>query len=125
MKKLLRFLVFVLMVGGAYAQSKLPACQGTDESRWTNCFGTATYTKDKKYPGEFKVDDQSQYVGEWKDGNMHGNGVLHFSPADKWYSFIWHLEGWKVFRVDIFELLICIESKINSCKHRQDQRLQV
>ena len=89
MKNLLRFLAIVLTVGGAYAQSNLPACQGTDESTWTNCFGTATYTKDKKYPGEFKVDDESQYVGEWKDGNFNGQGIEYRANGYGGRSGIW------------------------------------
>ena len=40
MKYLLRLVVVILMVGSAYAQSYLRACQGSDTSRWSNCVGT-------------------------------------------------------------------------------------
>jgi hypothetical protein len=44
MKNLLRFLAFVLMVGSAYAQNNLPACQGRETAKWSDCFGTVTLT---------------------------------------------------------------------------------
>jgi len=69
--------------------SRLPPCQGTDESRWTNCFGIATYTKDKKYGGEFKDGDESQYVGEWKDGNFNGQGIEYRANGYMGRSGIW------------------------------------
>ena len=73
MKNILRFLAFVLMVGSVYAQSNLPVCQGTDESRWTNCFGTKTY-----YPSSNK------YVGEWKDGKRDGQGTMTYTSGEKY-----------------------------------------
>jgi hypothetical protein len=95
MKYLLRLLV-VLMMGSAYAQSNLPACQGSDVLKWTNCFGTETYAADSdKYVGEFKDGKRNgqgtytfgaysqwkgdKYVGEWKDGNRNGQGTYTFA----------------------------------------------
>ena len=63
-------------------QSNLPACQG---SRWTNCFGSLTYSNGDKYVGEWKDGNRSgqgtytfangaNYVGEFKDGKFHGQG---------------------------------------------------
>ena len=60
-----RFVLLCLMAGSAFAQSSLPACQGSDVSRWTNCFGTTTY---------FISGDK--YVGEFKDGNPNGQGTF-------------------------------------------------
>ena len=85
MKNLLRLLAFVLMVGGAYAQSNLPACQGSDVSKWTNCFGTQVYPLGGKYVGEWKdgvynrqgtytFPDGAIYIGEYKDGKWNGQG---------------------------------------------------
>jgi hypothetical protein len=51
----------------------LPACQGKDESRWTNCFGTKTY-----YPSGNK------YVGEWKDGKRDGQGTMTDTVGEKY-----------------------------------------
>ena len=53
MKNLLRFIAFVLMVGGAYAQSNLPACRGSDVSKWNKCVGTATFASGNKYAGDY------------------------------------------------------------------------
>ena len=71
MKNLLRFLAFIWMVEGAYAQSNLPACQGRDESLWTNCFGT-------------QVVKNGVYVGEYKNGNYNGQGAFTFSDGSKY-----------------------------------------
>lgn len=65
MKNLLRFLAFVLMVGGAYAQSVLPACPPS--GYFHNCFGTFTYSSGMKY------------VGEWRDDKYNGQGVLIYA----------------------------------------------
>lgn len=67
MKNLLRFLAFVLMVGGAYAQSNLPACIGKDTAKWSNCFGIEAYPSGTKY------------VGEFINGKPHGQGSFHAS----------------------------------------------
>jgi hypothetical protein len=64
-------LILVLMAGTAHGQSILPACQGGDKNRWSNCTGTAT----------FKT---SVYVGEFKDGKSHGQGTETFANGDKY-----------------------------------------
>ena len=83
MKLLLRLLLLAMM-GCAYAQNNLPACQGSDSSRWTNCFGVLK-TIGGIYEGEF-IDGKrhgkgtetyssgSQYFGEWKSGAYSGHG---------------------------------------------------
>ena len=72
MKNILQSLAFVLMVGGAYAQSNLPACQGSDVSKWTNCFGTQVYPLGGKY------------VGEWKDNKLDGLGKFKWPDGRKY-----------------------------------------
>jgi len=52
MRKLIIF-ILACCLGSAIAQSSLPACQG-EVSKWTNCYGTVTYTDGGKYVGEFK-----------------------------------------------------------------------
>ena len=44
-------------------ETSLPSCEGTDYTKWTNCYG------------EFKF-PRNTYKGEWKDGQFHGQGVL-------------------------------------------------
>lgn len=65
MKNLLRFIALVLMVGGAYAQSVLPACPPS--GYFHNCFGTFTYSSGMKY------------VGEWRDDKYNGQGALFYA----------------------------------------------
>ena len=85
-----RILAIALMMGTAYAQSKLPACQG-NISLWSNCVGSATFANGDKYVGEYKdgklngqgtyfylADNQfkgDKYVGEYKDGKRDGQGT--------------------------------------------------
>ena len=71
MNKLLRYLAFALMIGGVYAQNNLPACQGTDVSKWSNCSGSAKYGNGEKY------------VGDFKDGKRWGLGTLTFPDGAK------------------------------------------
>jgi hypothetical protein len=77
MKNLLRFLAFILMAGSAYAQSNLPACEGRDVFRWTNCFGTLIQLGGMKY------------IGEFKDGKYNGQGTLYTSNGVATGQGIW------------------------------------
>jgi hypothetical protein len=93
-------LIFVLMAGTAYGQSNLPACQGSDATRWNNCFGSWTASNGNKYVGEWKdgkqngqgtyyylADDQFKgfkYVGEYKDNKRHGQGTFTYPNGDKY-----------------------------------------
>ena len=96
MKKLLRFLAFVLIVESSYAQSNLPACPVRNFARWSDCFGTFTFPDRSKYVGEWKdnkVNGQgtltlpitnATYVGEFKDGEYSGQGTFTFPNGDKY-----------------------------------------
>ena len=75
-------------------QSKLPPCQGSDVTKWSSCFGTYAAGGDK-YVGEWK-DGQlngqgtftwatgEKYVGEFKDSNRHGQGTHIFADGNKY-----------------------------------------
>ena len=65
-------LILALLSSTAYGQSKLPACMGSDVTRWTNCFGSWTWS------------DGEKYVGEWKDGKRNGQGIYDFENGDKY-----------------------------------------
>ncbi len=96
MKNLIRFVVLCLLGwGSAFAQSTLPACQGSDVARWSNCFGTATSPNGDKYIGEFKdgktngqgtatFPDGAKYVGAWKDGKENGQGTATWPNGNKY-----------------------------------------
>jgi hypothetical protein len=88
-----------LMAGSAFAQSSLPACQGSDESRWTNCFGTLTYTNGNKYIGEYKggkpngqgtftFTSGNKHVGGYLDGKPNGQGTVIFANGNKYVGEI-------------------------------------
>ena len=100
MKKLLLFMIGTMLAFSAYGQSKFPPCQGTDATKWSNCFGTATWPNGDKYVGQFKdgnINGQGtyyflannqfkgdKYVGEFKDGKMNGQGTYTFANGDKY-----------------------------------------
>ena len=115
MKKLLSILVLgLLLCGNAYSESTLPKCEGDDDTKWVNCFGTVKIefsTSDKKikrianFTGEYgstpgkrggkgvsRVYENgifiSSYEGEWKDGKPHGQGTESQS------SYVYE-GGWK------------------------------
>ncbi len=77
MRILLSLFLLGILIGSGYAQTdsravrgsysgelfvpkdtgsttNLPACQGSDISRWTNCFSSQTWSNGDKYLGEFK-----------------------------------------------------------------------
>ena len=76
MKYLLRLVVVILMVGSAYAQSKLPACPSSSDY-FDNCFGTLTLSSGVKY------------VGEFKDGKRNGQDTLYNSIGSIISQGIW------------------------------------
>jgi len=92
MKYLLRLLV-VLMMGSAYAQSKLPPCPSS--GYFDNCFGNQTNADGEKYVGEFKdnkrngqgtitLSNGNKYVGEFKDGKFNGQGTFTSASGNKY-----------------------------------------
>ena len=78
----LTFAVLLFSAGEAFA---LPPCPEDQNQRYHNCFGTYAYTIGDKYVGEWKngiIHGQGiftsyagrKYIGQWKDGNpWHGN----------------------------------------------------
>jgi hypothetical protein len=84
----------------AAAQSPLPACQGSDVSRWTNCFGTETFPGGGKYIGGFKDGKAnglgtyvgqygSKMVGEFKEGYLNGQGIFYLANGAMYRSGQW------------------------------------
>jgi len=71
--------------------SSLPLCQGSDVTKWSNCWETYIFASGNKYEGEWKdgrrngrgifyslADNKfngDKYVGWWQDGEKHGNGI--------------------------------------------------
>ena len=95
MKKLLLFMIGTMLAFSAYGQSKLPPCQGSDVTKWSNCFGTQTFGGGSKYVGEYKdgrkngqgtltFQNGEKYVGEWKDGIKSGQGTFTYADRDNY-----------------------------------------
>jgi len=73
MKRLLPILMgFVFLLLFSTEGWSLPPCKGSPSSdykltkSWTDCFGTYPYASGSKY------------VGEWKNGEKHGQGIFTF-----------------------------------------------
>jgi S1-C subfamily serine protease len=85
MTRILILLAGLLLVGNAYA---LPPCP---TGVFHNCYGTYNYSSGSKYVGEWKngkmhgrgtylaFTGSRKYVGEWKDNKMHGRGTYTWS----------------------------------------------
>ena len=58
--------------------SSLPACGGDEFSRWTDCFGTQTWSSGAKY------------VGEWKNGKFNGQGLYTYSDRVTFKNGFWY-----------------------------------
>jgi S1-C subfamily serine protease len=93
MKRLV-VIIFMLFAftNGAYA---LPACVGSwSSATWNNCQGTYTFASGDKYVGEFKDGNYhgqgtntfasgNKYVGEYKNGKYHGQGTFTYASGSK------------------------------------------
>ena len=97
--KTLYALILVLMAGTAFGQSNLPACTGSDASKWSNCFGSETYSSGDKYVGEYEDGKCSQgtyfflaengfkgdkYVGEYNNNKINGQGAYTWADGGKY-----------------------------------------
>ena len=82
----------------------LPVCEG-DESNWQNCEGSLTSGTGTIYTGTFRDgifegrnDEYGvNYVGEYKDGNMNGQGTFTYADgrkyAGEWNEGKYHGQG--------------------------------
>ena len=67
-------------------QSNLPVCQGNDASRWSNCFGSWTFSNGDKYVGEFRDDKRNgQGTLIWDDGEKYV-GEFNKTPDEVYES---------------------------------------
>ena len=69
--------LFLLAPVWANGQSSLPSCTSDQPSRWTNCFGSITYSNGVKYTGEFR------------DGMRHGQGAFYLPNGALSVSGTW------------------------------------
>ena len=100
-------ILLVLLVGTAYGQSNLPACQGSDTTKWDNCSGEETIRGSHQYKGEFLNGQRhgfgvmdvlhpqfvgDKFVGEFKNGSQNGHGTYTKANGDK---YVGELKGSK------------------------------
>lgn len=82
-------LALAAAASGVAAQGRLPACPGSyAHATWTGCAGEVTLPNGHKYVGEFKDGEyhgQGSYVwggstfaGEWRNGKLNGQGTYIF-----------------------------------------------
>jgi hypothetical protein len=85
-------LMIAVLVGSAGMASALPPCPSDQTQRYHNCFGTYTSAKGAKSIGEWKDGNLhgqgtrtrlngNKYVGEWKDGKFNGQGTFTFASG--------------------------------------------
>jgi hypothetical protein len=93
MRNFFRNFAFIFLIGGAFAQSKLPVCPAT--GYFHNCFGTDTYSNGDKYVGEYKDGERNgrgtftfangdKFIGDYKDGTFNGQGTVIFANGSKY-----------------------------------------
>ncbi len=73
----MQFVRFTLLsslftTGTTVGKSKLPACKGSNTTKWSYCIGTETYANGDKY------------VGEWKGVKRYGQGTATFANGGKY-----------------------------------------
>ena len=111
--KLMRKIVFILLLSLANAAYALPDCPSNTSLTWNNCFGTLTFASGDKYVGEFKDDkyhgqgtytypNGDKYFGEYKEGIRTGQGTSTFNSGDKyvgeWKDGEYHGQGRYTFK---------------------------
>ena len=91
MRKLL-LIFFVLLLSKISLAESSECNKEIDPKQWTNCIGTITFANGNKYVGEFKdgnVHGQgtftwasgAKYVGEFKDGKAHVQGTWTYEDG--------------------------------------------
>ena len=106
------------MFVGFTTAKDLPACEGSDTSLWTDCFGSVEYDENHIYIGEWKYGTRrgqgtytwpsgTKYVGGFYDSQRHGKGTNFWSDGridDGWFYYNTPVKGSIPFNVGSFEL---------------------
>ena len=86
---------FLFLIVGVSQVWALPNCVGARSISWQNCFGTYTWSDGENYVGEFSNGEfhgqgtftyaaGDRYVGEFKDGDFNGQGTYTYANGDKY-----------------------------------------
>ena len=95
MKNLYRFIFAIGLLTVLTNSFALPPCQGSDASKWNNCYGSWTAPSGYKYVGEWKNGKRNgyftatytngdTYVGEFKDDVFNGRGTYTSASGNKY-----------------------------------------
>ncbi len=92
--KNLSFYIFLILFfcNIGWTETSLPECKGGNYEKWTNCEGTETWENGRKYVGEFKdgkrhgqgiyiMSDGSSYAGKWEGSMPNGEGIYTFADG--------------------------------------------
>ena len=109
MKKLSLYVFLVLFFcNTGWAESLLPECKGSNYEKWTDCQGTTVSPRGDRYIGDFKDGkfhgqgvfigaDGRKYIGEYKKHKKHGQGTYVYANGDKytgeWAKAKYHGQG--------------------------------
>ena len=88
-------------------ETEIPKCIGDDFTRYDNCYGTLNFSDGHKYVGEWKngkihgqgsftYADGANYVGEWKNDKRHGQGTFkadNIKYVGEWKNDKMHGQG--------------------------------
>ncbi len=88
-------ILMLLVAQGAMAQGRLPPCPASSESPWSNCAGEHIAPSGEKYVGEFLNGERhgqgsytwpggDRYVGEFRNQKFHGQGTFTFANGDRY-----------------------------------------
>jgi hypothetical protein len=64
-----------LFIPQGFGSNQLPACQGSNQTLWTNCYGSYYYTSG------------AHYDGEYRDGKANGRGTFTFTDGGRQEGF--------------------------------------
>ncbi|NBW25586.1 MAG: CHAT domain-containing protein [Betaproteobacteria bacterium] len=96
MKNLLRLILAIGLLTLLTSSFALPPCQGSDSSKWSNCYGSLNLANGETYVGEWKekgvrtgqgtytYSDGTKYIGEHKNNEANGQGSFIWPDGSKY-----------------------------------------
>ena len=96
MKNLLRLILAIGLLTLLTSSFALPPCQGSDSSKWSNCYGSLNLANGETYVGEWKekgvrtgqgtytYSDGTKYIGEHKNNEANGQGSFLWPDGSKY-----------------------------------------
>ena len=93
MKNFYRLILAIVLLITLTSSFALPPCQGSNTSKWNNCFGSWTWEAGSKYTGDYQNGKRSgqgtyvwsngdRYVGDFVDNGLNGQGTYTWPNGD-------------------------------------------